>query len=147
MKKLIVLVLLLATACTHVTRDIQAGDAGPAIRRMSREFAEAANAGNVDGMMTMYASDAVLMPPNAPEFRGAASIRQFWSGLIGAKPKVTLTPVTILESCEMATELGRYELTIGPMKDEGKYVVTWRRTNGDWRAVADIFNSNKPPQM
>jgi ketosteroid isomerase-like protein len=147
MKKLIVAVLLLATACTHVTRDIQAGDAGPAIRRMSREFAEAANAGNVDGMMTMYASDAVLMPPNAPEFRGAASIRQFWSGLIGAKPKVTLTPVTILESCEMATELGRYELTIGPMKDEGKYVVTWRRTNGDWRAVADIFNSNKPPQM
>jgi ketosteroid isomerase-like protein len=131
-----------------MTSDIQAGSADPAIRRMSREFAEAANAGNVDGMMMIYADDAVLMPPNAPEFNGRASIKQFWSGLIAAaKPKVTLMPGKIMESCDMATEVGRYELTIGPMKDEGKYVVTWRRTNGEWRAVADIFNSNKPPQM
>jgi len=146
MKRLLVFSLLLTTACTHITRDVQP-DAGPAIRRMSREFAEAASAGNVDGMMAIYAYDALLLPPNAPEFRGPAAIRQYWTGMIGLKPKVTLTPVTILESCELATEIGRYELTIGPMKDEGKYVVTWRRTGGEWRAVADIFNSNKPPQM
>lgn len=146
MKRLLILSLLLTTACTHITRDVQP-DAGPAIRRMSREFAEAASAGNVDGMMAIYADDALLLPPNAPEFRGTAAIRQFWTGMEAAKPKVTLTPVTILESCELATEIGRYELTIGPMKDEGKYVVTWRRTGGEWRAVADIFNSNKPPQM
>jgi len=146
MKRLIICSLFLTTACTHITRDVQP-DAGPAIRRMSQEFAEAASAGNVDGMMAIYANDIVLMPPNAPEFRGLPAVRQFWSGMAAAKPKVTLTPVTILESCELATEIGRYELTIGPMKDEGKYVVTWRRTNGEWRAIADIFNSNKPPQM
>ena len=146
MKRLLIFSLFFATACTHITRDVQPA-AGPAIRRMSQEFAEAASSGNIEGMMAIYAYDALLMPPNAPEFRGTASIRQYWTGLIGAKPKVTLTPVTILESCELATEIGRYELTIGPMKDEGKYVVTWRRTGGEWRAVADIFNSNKPPQM
>ncbi len=146
MKRLLIFSLLFTTACTHITRDVQP-DAGTAIRRMSREFGEAASAGNVDGMMAIYAYDIVLMPPNAPEFRGLAAVRQFWSGMAAAKPKVTLTPVTILESCELATEIGRYELTIGPMKDEGKYVVTWRRTNGEWRAIADIFNSNKPPQM
>src|SRR6185369_10187951 len=113
-------------------------DASPAIRRMSREFAEAASAGNVDGMMSIYANDIVLMPPNAPEFRGLTAVRQFWSGMAAAKPKVTLTPVTILESCELATEIGRYDLTIGSTHDEGKYVVTWRRAGGEWRAIADI---------
>jgi len=147
MKRLLMLPLLFAAACTHITSDIQPGDAEPAIRRMSREFAEAANAGNVDGMMTIYADDAVLMPPNAPEFNGRSAIKQFWSGLAAAKPKVALKPGRILQSCDMATEIGTYDLTIGPRKDEGKYVVTWRRTNGEWRAVADIFNSNNPPQM
>jgi len=144
MKRLIVLALLMFTACAHMTSDIQPGDADPAIRRMSREFAEAANAGDVPGMMVIYERDAVLMPPNAPAFNGRENIQQFWSGLVGLKPKVALTPTKIIESCDMATELGTYELTMGPNTDKGKYVVTWRRSNGAWRAVADIFNSDMP---
>ena len=147
MRRLLIGSLLFATACTHITSDIQPGDAEPAVRRMSREFAEAANAGNVDGMMAIYANDAVLMPPNAPEFRGRTAIRQFWSGLAAAKPHVTLTPVQVLQSCDLATEIGTYELTINSRTDHGKYVVAWHRANGEWRAVADIFNSSDAPQM
>ena len=143
MKRLLVLPLLLI-GCTHITSDIQPGSADPAIRRMDREFSDAANAGDVNGMMAIYGADALLLPPNAPQFSGRADIQKFWSGLLAAKPHVTLHPAQILESCDMATEIGTYDLTIGPRKDDGKYVVTWRRTNGEWRVVADIFNSNNP---
>ena len=55
---------------------------------------------------------------------------------------VVLTTDTVLRSCDMATELGHYEI---PATHElGKYVVTWRKINGQWRAVADIFNANAP---
>src|SRR3954454_8726914 len=146
MKRLLVLPFLFV-ACTHITSDIQPGSADPAIRRMEREFVEAANAGDINGMMAIYGADSLLMPPNAPQFSGRGDIQKFWSGLLAAKPKVALHPAQVLESCDMATEIGTYDLTIGPRKDDGKYVVTWRRTNGEWRVVADIFNSNNPPQM
>ena len=144
MKRLLVLPLFFAAAsCTHMTSDIQPS-ADASIRRMEREFVVAANAGDVTGMMAMYASNAVLMPPNAPEFHGKGDIEKFWSGLLAAKPHVELTPGQIYESCDQAAEIGTYDLVIGPKNEKGKYLVTWRRINGEWRAVADIFNSNGP---
>src|SRR6185369_16458657 len=119
MKRLLILTILIA-GCAHITSDIQPGDAEPALRRMAAEFEQAANAGDVNGMIAIYASDAVLMPPNAPEFRGRANIQQFWSGLLAAKPQVKLNPAKIDQSCDMATEIGTYQLTIGGNKDNGK---------------------------
>lgn len=143
MKKLIT-ILLFTTACAHITSDIQPGSAEPAVRRMAREFGDAANSGNIDGMMAIYANDAVLLPPGAPEMRGRAAIRQFWSGLVAAKPHVTLNTQQVIESGDMATEIGTYELIIGGKTETGKYALTWRRANGEWRAIVDIFNSNGP---
>src|SRR6185369_8215301 len=121
MKRLLVLPILFAVAaCTHMTSDIQPS-ADASIRRMEREFAAAANAGNVDGMMALYASNAVLMPPNAPELHGKAEIEKFWSGLVAAKPHVELTPGQIYESCDQAAEIGTYDLVIGSKDDKGKY--------------------------
>ena len=143
MKKRLLPILLLAFGCAHITSDIQPGDAEPAIRRMAAEFAEAANNGNVDGMMAIYASDAVLLPPGAPEMRGRAAIKQFWSGLLAAKPHVVLHTTDVIQSGDMATEVGRYELTVGGKTENGKYALTWRRGNGEWRAVVDIFNASQ----
>jgi hypothetical protein len=30
------------------------------------------------------------------------------------------------------------------VKDEGKYVVAWKKVDGAWKVAADIFNSNVP---
>ena len=44
----------------------------------------------------------------------------------------------------MAYELGTYTLSgeAGPL-DNGKYVVVWKRTGGEWKWHRDIWNSNK----
>ena len=63
MKRLSMIALLLAACAT-----MQSGDAERFIRGAATDFANAANHGNVDALVAMYANDAVLMPPNAPAF-------------------------------------------------------------------------------
>ena len=129
---------------------MSSNDAAPVVAALARDFMTAASSGNVDGMMTTYASDAVLMPPNAPPQRGAAAIRQFWSGFVASgKVDLKLTDDNVLQSGNLATEAGRYDVTItpqggAPIHDNGKYVLTWQKRNGEWKAVYDIFNSDLP---
>ena len=129
---------------------MSSNDAAPIVAGLARDFMAAAGSGNVDGMMTTYASDAVLMPPNAPAQRGAAAIRQFWGGFLAAgRIDLKLTDENVLQSGNLATEMGRYDVTITPkggtpIHDSGKYVLTWQKRNGAWKAVYDIFNSDLP---
>ena len=140
--------LVLFAACASMA---PANDAEPIIRQGATDFAAAANAGNVAGMVAIYADDAVLMPPNLPPFRGRDAIRQFWSGLLATgKIEAAVATDSVVQSGDLASEMGHYALTItpkgapAPIKDSGKYVITWRRTGGQWRAISDIFNSDLP---
>jgi ketosteroid isomerase-like protein len=64
---------------------------------------------------------------------------------------LTFTPEQIVVSAsgDMALDRGTYRLTVAPsgkaQHDTGKYVVVWRKASGDWKAAADIFNSDLPP--
>lgn len=141
-------VLLAGCTSGNPNSDINSGDAEKFINRSNANFVAAAGRGDVDAMMKMYADDAVLLPPNEPIRRGSKSLREFWSGFLGlGKVDVTLVADDVMQSCDMATEIGTYKLSIAPpngapIADTGKYVVTWRKSNGRWRAVADIFNSD-----
>jgi len=143
--------LLLGACCSmRGSSDYRSGDADSAIRRMDADFGTAISAGNVDQLMSIYDADSIVMPPNAPAFNGKDAIRQFWTGFLGAgKLEGTLTPDNIVQTCDMAAEAGHYELTINPkgggapIRDSGKYVVTWRKRGGRWVALYDIFNSNQ----
>jgi len=149
MKRFVALVAVLFAACASMVPS--ANDAEPAIRAKDAEFSAAARAGNVDGMMATYADDAVLMAPNYPAFRGRDAIRQFWSGFVGAgQVDAAVEADSVMQSGDLATELGHYRLKIvpkgggAPIEDNGKYILVWRKSGGQWRAVADIFNSDRP---
>jgi uncharacterized protein (TIGR02246 family) len=149
MKKL--LALLVLTACSTA---MQSADAESAIRAADPDFAAAMNRMDMASVMTHYADDAVLLPPNAPAVHGKAAIQQFWTGLLStAKFRVALTPDSVMQSGDLAVEVGHYDLNITPpaggasMQDKGKYSVTWRRqTDGKWRIAVDMFSSDNPPR-
>jgi uncharacterized protein (TIGR02246 family) len=151
MKKSLALFVLALAACS--TTMTSGGDAESAIRAADPDFAGAMNRTDMTKVMTYYADDAVLLPPNAPAVHGKAAIQQFWSGMLSsAKFNVTLTPDTILTSGDLATEVGHYDLTVTPpgggasIADKGKYSVTWRRgDDGKWRIAVDMFSSDAPP--
>lgn len=148
------LVLFLFACATRPTADISAGDAENAIRRLDAGFNSAIARGDVNGMMEMYAEDAVLMPPNTPPMRGRDAVRQYWTAFMGiGRVEGTVTTDDVEQSGELATEVGHYTMTITPtaagappVRDSGKFLVAWRKTDGKWRVYADIFNSDLPVQ-
>ena len=145
MKRTLILGIILLTACA--TSMSQAD-----IQKNADIFAAAASHGNVDGMLALYADDAILMPPGAPAMRGKDAIRQFWTGFtsLGAIDAKLVTD-DVMQSGNLAAETGHFELTItpksgAPIKDSGKYLVVWRNSGGEWRIVRDIFNSSVAPK-
>jgi ketosteroid isomerase-like protein len=128
--------------------------AADAIRRLDAEFMKAANARNAGALVkAFYAPDAVLMPPNHAAVEGRANIQGFLQGLIDSGlTSIKLETTTIASAGNLAYGRGRYTLAMSPpggapVEDVGKYVVVYRREpSGAWRAVSDIFNSDRPAQ-
>ena len=99
-----------------------------------------------------YAPDGAILPPGQPMAEGREAIAQVWSNLLGLKNfalNFAPTRIRIAAGNDMAYEIGIYTLGFdndkGPVRDAGKYVVSWRKVDGVWKAAADIFNSNGAP--
>ena len=105
----------------------------------------------MDAMVdAFYADDAVFMPPNHLEVRGREALLAYWrerpdEGLL----ELELEPTHVESSGDLAYEVGRYTSLLRPrhgslLQDYGKYLVVYRRgEGGEWRAVADTFNSDR----
>lgn len=143
------------TACASspsISSDVSPGDAENVIRRANADFAAAARAGNAQTLVdNFYAPDAEVMAPNLPAFRGREAIRAFWTAFLATgSVDVALTSTNVTQpSSDVAIETGRYDLSLRPasgqaIKDAGKYMVLWKKSNGRWWAAEDIFNSDMP---
>jgi ketosteroid isomerase-like protein len=53
---------------------------------LGRLFLERANAGDVEGVVALYAPDAVLAGPDGARLRGHGEIRAFYAGLLRGRP-------------------------------------------------------------
>ena len=122
-----------------------------AIRANVDRWHQLLKAKDAAGIAQLYVEDGALMPPNAPIGKGRAAIQQTWAAMMGTPGfDLTINPeqIVISSSGDMALDRGTYTLTVAPagttQTDTGKYVVVWRKIGGDWKAVADIFNSNLP---
>lgn len=121
-----------------------------AIRDLDRQWVEAVAAADTMAIADIYAEDGYFMPPNALRVDGREAIRSAWAGMLGA-PNVSLTfqpaEIRVAEAGDMACDIGTYALGMdgpeGRIEDEGKYVVVWQKINGEWKVLADIFNSDK----
>jgi ketosteroid isomerase-like protein len=91
------------------------------------------------------------MPPNAPIGKGRAAIEKTWASMMRTPGfDLTFVPeeITVSSSGDLALDRGTYRLTFDSagtsQTDIGKYVVVWRKVGSDWKAAADIFNSDAP---
>jgi ketosteroid isomerase-like protein len=133
----IVSVVLLCVACATT-----APSGESSVQQMAETFEAGARAANVDQLTSIYAEDAVLMPPGLPAMNGIAAIRQFFGGFLAGGPSdIDITIEDIQQSGDMIVERGRFTMT-KPVSDTGKYVIVWRKRGDRWYAVTDIFNSS-----
>jgi ketosteroid isomerase-like protein len=127
-------------------------DVASIVDAMNEEFMQLLAARELEQLTAnFYAEDAQCLPPNLPAFVGRPAIQQALEGLIAAGLNQLILRTDKIEvSGDLTYAIGRYQLTIKPasgaeIHDEGKYLLVYRRQpDGQWRAVADMFNSDLP---
>jgi ketosteroid isomerase-like protein len=141
--------ITLSVACTAAPKPADTAADEQAIREIVTAWNGYLTSQNDSAITAIYASDAVIMPPNAPAVRGAAGIRQFWASLWPIKAELGITPTGIMVHGDVAIEEGTWTLHIpgpdAPVSDNGKYIVVWHRQSDGWKAIRDIYNSDNAP--
>jgi len=128
----------------HTTQANQVDTAADeqAIRANITRWLELVRAKDAAAIANFYTEDGAVMPPNMPIGRGHEAIQKTWQGMLQAPAELTFQTEQLVfsSSGDMALDRGTYRFGA----DVGKYVVVWRKVGGEWKAAADIFNSDKP---
>ncbi len=117
-----------------------------AFRQTNRIFeSEVVGARNIDALDRVYTRKARILPPGSEMVSGRDNIKRFWQNAIdtlGVKA-VTLETVDVDDLGDTAVEIGRARLEFadGSLAPAAvKYVVEWKREDGDWKWHVDIWN-------
>jgi len=140
-----------ATAEVNSTGPVDTGADEQAIRGQVDTWLKLVKAKDAAAIAALYTEDGAVMPPNGPIGKGHTAIQQTWASLL-AIPGFDLSfvpeQIIVSSSGDMALDRGTYKLAVAPkgtpQTDAGKYVVVWRKVGGEWKAAADIFNSDLP---
>ncbi len=120
------------------------------IEAVNEKFIAALNRGDAAAIAALYTEDAILLPPNSGMLEGKEAAQAFWQGGLDMGIKEgELETASVEAQGDTAYEIGKYKLTIEPpggptIKDEGKYLVVWKRQGGSWKLHADIWNTSLP---
>ena len=93
----------------------------------------------------VYTEDGQVLPPNAETGVGKANIQVIMQGFFDSGVRgLKLESIEIESYGDNAYELGKYTLLAeGEVEvDKGKYIVIWKKVDGEWKYYRDIFNSD-----
>jgi uncharacterized protein (TIGR02246 family) len=122
------------------------------IRENIMQWDDAFNAGDVEGLMSLYATDAVRMEPDQPAWVGKSAIMRGFEGWFEQyDTEAKNTPEDIVIAGDWSIARISWTATITPKGDgepiqnSGKAMtVSQRQSDGMWKFVWDIWNSDAP---
>jgi len=120
-----------------------------AVRKIMQDWVFACNSKQLDDLVSIYASDALVLRPNHPAVRGTPAIREFFfAALDSGVGDVEIDPIRLDVLGDVAYEAGRFKMlvpvAVGKRREErGKYLaILARQSNGEWRIVSDCWSSD-----
>jgi uncharacterized protein (TIGR02246 family) len=148
--------LVAAAACGPKAAPVAEAGNGMAETAAARSAIDAVNAQYVahfnalhpDSLAALFAEDGRMMAPNAPAAVGRTAITSALATMAGSTPSLTLTTVSLEASGPLAVETGTWTFSLmtpgakEPIKDNGKYVTSWRKVGDKWMLVDNIWNSD-----
>jgi uncharacterized protein (TIGR02246 family) len=142
--------LVVVAAACQPTVDYAAEE--QAIRDLDAEWVACVAAKDAAKCASFYAADGSLLPPGMDPVMGTAALEQAWAGIIEALPYLHFEPTRIVVAVggDMAWDYGTWRVTDAPdgaVVDHGKYLVVWQKIDGEWKVVADMFNTSVPAEM
>ncbi|MCK4992259.1 MAG: DUF4440 domain-containing protein [Bacteroidales bacterium] len=132
----------LITSCTQAPVDVTRE-----IEEANKAFLDIRKSGDPEAMSMLYTRDAKLLPANGVLIDGREAITAYWSTSMAqeASSELALETVSAIGYGDIAIEEGRYKVRVGSQEvDMGKYIVTWKKEDGQWKLHQDIWNSDLP---
>lgn len=121
------------------------------VRARAEALVAAEEAFDWETAVTFFALDVVVQPANAPQYQGReAHLEVYRTFPTMLEFEGTATAIVPAASGDMAYEYGVnrfvFDTPDGPVRDSGKYLVVWTKTEGDWFVTAFSFSGDAPPQ-
>ncbi len=120
--------------------------------KLDDDWSATASKRDVDGMVSYYATDAHIYPPNEPMALGHEGAKKVWSAGF-SDPSFSISwktaTATVAQSGELGVTTGTYVASFkGPegkmLTQHGKYVCVWKKdAAGKWKAIHDTWNSDE----
>lgn len=126
----------------------QVADVRAEITAANARFCEALRRGDVSGMTAFYSKNVQLFPAHSDILSSKQAIEQFWRESIKAGIRGgALRTLEVEVNGNTAWETGEYTMTGegGKVFDKGKYLVVWKKEQGQWKLHRDIWNTNLAP--
>lgn len=113
------------------------------IAAINRQFEDAARKGDLERLASLYTPDAMALPPDGPVVQGRDNIKQMWGAIaqqLGLKD-VRLSTLDFEQAGDTGYEVGEATLIVSSGTAVVKFVVVWRKVDGQWRLHRDIWNT------
>ena len=110
-------------------------------------FMAAFKRGDAAGLAALYTENGQVMPPNGDFVTGKQAVQAFWQAIMDMGIKEAKIEILEVEGHgDTAIEISTFTLRGegGQKLDKGKYMVIWKREDGQWKLHRDIFNSSMP---
>jgi ketosteroid isomerase-like protein len=123
-----------------------------AVRARGEGVVAAESAFDIDGALAFWAEDAIVQGAGAPQIQGIDAIRELYKLYFGSGQikefSGTTSYLEVSASGDLGYEYGvnRFVLTgpEGDLLDLGKYLLIWKKIDGEWFISALAFTSDAP---
>lgn len=129
------------------------GNKSTTLQQAELALEKAAAAKDVEGALSHFAEQAVLLPPHTPAIRGKGAIRSVVAeGLAtpGFSLRTEVTRAETSRSGDLGYTMVNYEVRRTgpagkPTSDRGRLVRVWeKRPDASWKVTVEIWNSDQP---
>jgi uncharacterized protein (TIGR02246 family) len=147
-----VLLTVVAFACARTDPQADTQADVVAINEVREREVALASSGNIDNLLTVYASDVHFMAPNEPTAHGEEALRKSFEAMFGQVTlNVRYTSSEVTVAGDWAVDRYAGVITATPKaggrpteeKIKGVHVMK-RQPDGTWRIAQDVWNSDAP---
>jgi len=113
------------------------------------EYEKAYNSKDLKGLVSYYAKGAQVFAPNEKILNGLNAISDFYKTYTNQDSinyKIKLTVKDVFAAGDLAVGSGIYSININDSTtvDNGKYLSLFKKIDGKYKSIRDIWNSSKP---
>jgi uncharacterized protein (TIGR02246 family) len=149
--KAVAIALVFSLAATSFAAETdRPAKAVEALAERQDAFLAAMEAKDAERAGALFAGDAILHIANRPALQGRTAIQQFYATMFGFLSASQATPELMeIAACgDMAYAIGsvanEFRGPQGATKHLGKYLLVWRKLEGEWRIAVYSVSSNEP---